>query len=85
MSNLFWWVLVGLVSGWLAGEIMRGRGFGCLGNIIIGLVGAVIGGYVFSALKIELAGGFINAVITALVGAVLLLAVGNILGPGKKR
>ena len=61
VDGLFSWIVVGLIAGWLAGQIMRGRGFGCIGNIVIGLIGGVIGGYVFSALKIELGStGLIN-------------------------
>jgi uncharacterized membrane protein YeaQ/YmgE (transglycosylase-associated protein family) len=49
---IVWWMIVGLLAGWLAGVVTRGRGFGCLADIVIGLVGAVIGGWVFSKLGI---------------------------------
>jgi len=83
--NLISWLIVGAIAGWLAGQVMRGRGFGCIGNVGIGLVGAVIGGYVFGALNIELAGGWINEVVTALVGAIILLGIANVLGGGSRR
>jgi uncharacterized membrane protein YeaQ/YmgE (transglycosylase-associated protein family) len=81
----FSWLIVGAIAGWLAGTIMRGRGFGCIGNVAIGLVGAFIGGYVFQALKIELGAGLFNEIITALTGAVILLAVANLLGGNQRR
>jgi uncharacterized membrane protein YeaQ/YmgE (transglycosylase-associated protein family) len=72
-----WWILIGLLAGWLAGVVTRGRGFGCLADIVIGLVGAVIGGWVFSRLGIS-AWGFIGSLAAATVGAVLLVAVARL-------
>jgi len=82
--NLIGWLVVGAISGWVAGTVMRGRGFGCIGNVVIGLVGAVIGGYVFEALKVRLASGFVNEIITSLAGAMILLAIANILSPSRR-
>lgn len=85
MPNIIGSIVVGLIAGWLAGRIMQGRSFGCLGNVLIGMIGAVIGNYVFDILNIELASGFINALLTALAGAVILLAVVNLLVPVRRR
>ncbi|MEA1891031.1 MAG: GlsB/YeaQ/YmgE family stress response membrane protein [Pseudomonadota bacterium] len=63
---------IGALAGFLAGQIMKGQGFGLLSNIIIGIIGAVIGGYVFGLLGIS-AGGMIGSLITAVAGAVILL------------
>ena len=63
---------IGALAGFLAGKIMKGKDLGLLNNIIIGIVGAVIGGYVFSLLGIT-AGGLIGSLITAVAGAVILL------------
>lgn len=63
---------IGALAGFLAGKIMKGKDLGLLNNIIIGIVGAVIGGYVFSFLGIS-AGGLIGSLITAIAGAVILL------------
>lgn len=82
--SLVSYLVVGAVAGWLAGQIMRGRGFGCIGNVIIGLVGAVIGGYVFSTLGWQFGTGLVNDIGTALVGAMILLGVANVLGGGRK-
>jgi uncharacterized membrane protein YeaQ/YmgE (transglycosylase-associated protein family) len=65
---------IGAVAGWLAGVIMKGGGFGLLGDIVIGIIGAFIGGFLFSFLGIT-AGGLIGQIITATVGAVVLIFV----------
>ncbi|WP_419787260.1 GlsB/YeaQ/YmgE family stress response membrane protein [Pseudodesulfovibrio sp.] len=73
MIGLFWFVLIGLVAGWLAGMLMKG-GFGLIGDIVVGVLGAVIGGYVFGLLGIN-SGGLIGAIVTATVGAVILIFI----------
>ncbi len=70
--NLLFFLLVGLVAGWLAGQIMKGRGFGLVGNLIVGVIGAFVGGFIFDALGIA-AYGLIGSLIAALVGALVLL------------
>ncbi len=72
VTSLIWFLLIGLIAGWLAGQVMRGGGFGLVGDMIVGVIGAFLGGWVFSLLGIS-AGGLIGALITAFVGAVLLL------------
>lgn len=67
-----WWIIIGAVAGWLAGKLMRGGGFGFIVNLLVGIAGAVIGGWVFGLLGIA-AGGIIGSLVTALVGALLLL------------
>ena len=80
--GIFWWIIIGLISGWLAGTIARGRGFGCITDVILGLVGAVIGGWIFTRLGI-LTFGFWGSLAAATVGAVLLLAVARIFAGGR--
>ena len=53
--NIILFLLIGLVAGWLAGKIMKGKGFGLVGNLIVGVVGAFIGGFIFNALNIAFA------------------------------
>ena len=65
---------IGAVAGWLAGVIMKGGGYGLLGDIVIGIIGAFIGGFLFSRLGIPI-GGLIGQIITATVGAVVLIFV----------
>jgi len=67
-----WWIIIGAIAGWLAGKLMRGGGFGFLINLLVGIAGALIGGWVFGMLGIT-TGGIIGSLVTALVGAILLL------------
>ncbi len=76
-------LLIGLIAGFLAGQIFKGSGFGILGNIIIGIIGAVLGAVLFNAMGIAPA-GLIGAIITATVGAVVLLFLLS-LATGKKK
>lgn len=78
MLELLGFLLIGLVAGWLAALLMRGRGFGCIGNILVGVIGALIGGLLFRLLDIEF-GGIIGALFTALIGAIILLFVVGLL------
>lgn len=72
LESLIGALLIGLIAGWLAGRIMRGGGFGVVGDIVVGVIGAVIGGWLFSLLGIT-AVGIIGELVTATVGAIVLL------------
>jgi uncharacterized membrane protein YeaQ/YmgE (transglycosylase-associated protein family) len=74
LSALIWFLLIGLIAGWLAGKVIRGGGYGVVGDMIVGVIGAFIGGWLFSLLGIS-AGGLIGAIITAFVGAVVLILI----------
>src|SRR5438128_10146941 len=74
LSALIWFLLIGLIAGWLAGKVMRGGGYGVVGDMIVGVIGAFIGGWLFSLIGIA-AGGLIGSIITAFVGAVVLLLI----------
>jgi uncharacterized membrane protein YeaQ/YmgE (transglycosylase-associated protein family) len=73
------WILVGLIAGWLAGQVMRGGGYGVLVDIILGLVGGVVGGWVFGLLGIWPGGGMIGSIVVAFVGAVILVGITRLL------
>ena len=73
-TGLVWFLLIGLVAGWLAGRAMRGGGYGVVGDLVVGVIGALLGGWLFGLLGIS-AGGLIGALITAFVGAVVLIAL----------
>ena len=75
------WLIIGLIAGWLAGKVSRGRGFGCIANILLGLVGAVLGGWIFSQLNI-LRNGFIYSLAAATLGAVILVAIARLFAGG---
>ena len=80
--GIFWWIIIGLIAGWLAGTIARGRGFGCITDVVLGLVGAVVGGWIFTRLGI-LTFGFWGSLAAATVGAVLLVAIARIFAGGR--
>jgi len=70
--SLLWFLIIGALAGWLAGKLTKGRGFGLLGNIVVGCVGAVLGGFLFNLLGLT-GFGIIGSLVTALVGALVLL------------
>jgi len=72
--NFVWFILLGAVAGWLAGQIMKGGGFGLLGNIVVGIVGAVIGGWLAHALGL-FSTSIIGELIIATGGAIVLLFI----------
>jgi len=72
--GLIWFLLVGLVAGWLAGKIMKGSGYGVIGDIVLGVIGAFVGGFLFRLVGLA-AYGTIGAVIVATIGAIVLVAV----------
>jgi uncharacterized membrane protein YeaQ/YmgE (transglycosylase-associated protein family) len=77
------WLLLGLIAGWLAGKLSRGRGFGCITDIILGLIGSVVGGWVFTKLGI-FGGGFLFSLAAATLGAVILVAIAHLFAGGSK-
>lgn len=72
MHGLLWFILVGLTAGWLAGVLVKGSGFGILGDIVVGILGAVIGGYLFNFIGLS-AGGFLGSILVATIGALVLI------------
>ena len=82
----FWgWIIIGLIAGWLAGQISRGRGFGCIADIVLGIIGSYIGGWIFMKVGI-FGGGFWYSLAAATVGAVVLVGIAHILfGGGERR
>jgi uncharacterized membrane protein YeaQ/YmgE (transglycosylase-associated protein family) len=74
-ASMLYAIIVGLIAGWLAGQVMKGGGYGILVDIILGLVGGVIGGWLFGALGVYPGGGVVGSIIVSFVGAVLLVAL----------
>jgi uncharacterized membrane protein YeaQ/YmgE (transglycosylase-associated protein family) len=72
------WIISGIVAGWLTGLVMKGRGYGLLGNLVIGLLGGVIGGWLFSLFGLT-ATGWVGEIAVALVGGVVLVAIARFL------
>ena len=79
----FAWLVVGLLAGAIAGTLVRGRGYGCLVDIVVGIIGAFIGGIVVGLFLPGTAVGFFGTLIVAVLGAVLLLAVLRLVTPGR--
>jgi uncharacterized membrane protein YeaQ/YmgE (transglycosylase-associated protein family) len=82
--GLLWWIIVGLLAGWLAGKLARGRGFGCIGDVVLGLIGSVLGGWVFEHLGIVHANTFLYSLAAATVGAVILVSIAHLFFGGKR-
>jgi uncharacterized membrane protein YeaQ/YmgE (transglycosylase-associated protein family) len=72
--NLIWQILIGILAGWLAGKIMRGRGYGVLIDLFLGILGSVLGGFIFGLLGLY-AGGLIGRLVVATGGAVFLIYI----------
>ena len=75
IESLLVFLIVGAIAGWLAGLIVKGFGFGLLGNIVVGIVGAFIAGWLFPAIGVSLGTGIVAAIIHAVIGAVILLLI----------
>ena len=72
-NGLIWFLVIGLVAGWLAGTLMKGGGFGVIGDIVVGILGALLGGWLFGMLGVGVGGGLLGAIVTATIGACLLI------------
>jgi uncharacterized membrane protein YeaQ/YmgE (transglycosylase-associated protein family) len=73
MGGLLWWIIVGLIAGFLAGKVMKGGGYGIVVDIILGLLGSILGGWLFGMFGVGIGGGLIGSIFVAFVGAVLLV------------
>ncbi len=76
---MIYWLLVGLIAGWLAGLVMKGGGYGIIVDLLLGIVGGWLGGWLFGRLGIWPAGGMIGSIIVAFVGAVILVGITRLL------
>ena len=72
MVALLWWVIVGFIAGWVTGKIMRGPGHGFLMDVVIGIAGAIAGGWIMRAIGFSGRGGMIYTILVAIVGSVIL-------------
>jgi uncharacterized membrane protein YeaQ/YmgE (transglycosylase-associated protein family) len=73
--EFLWYILVGLIAGWLAGVLVRGGGFGVIGDIVVGILGALLGGSLFRLLGFYSSGGLIGSIIVATIGAIVLIYI----------
>jgi uncharacterized membrane protein YeaQ/YmgE (transglycosylase-associated protein family) len=81
-ESLFVILVVGIVSGWLAGQVVRGGGFGLIGDLIIGVIGAFIGDWLLPRLNIHLGTGTVALIINATIGAIVLLLIVRLVAGG---
>ena len=80
--HLLWWIVVGLIAGWATGKIMRGSGYGPFVDIVIGILGAIVGGWIMRAVGFRGQGGMLYTVLVAIGGAILLTWLSRfIIGP----
>ena len=75
LEALIIFLIIGAIAGWLAGQIMAGGGFGLIGNIVLGIVGAFVAGWLLPRLGIYIGGGYIGNIINAAIGAIIVLFV----------
>jgi uncharacterized membrane protein YeaQ/YmgE (transglycosylase-associated protein family) len=73
------WLVIGAIAGWLAGQVMSGGGFGLVGDVIVGIIGAVVAGLLLPRLGIYIGGGLIGAIINAFIGACVVLFVARLI------
>jgi len=73
------WILTGLIAGWLAGQVMKGGGYGTVADIVLGLLGGVVGGWIFGLLGVGPSNSMIGSIVVALIGAVILVAITRML------
>ena len=73
--SVLWFLVVGLVAGWLAGVLVKGGGFGVIGDLVVGVIGAFLGGWLCSTLGASAGGGLLGSIIVATIGAVVLLFI----------
>ena len=73
--EFLWFLLIGLIAGWLAGMLVKGGGFGVVGDMIVGVLGAFIGGFLFTTLGVSSGGGMIGSIIVATIGAIILIVI----------
>ncbi|HXZ96721.1 MAG TPA: GlsB/YeaQ/YmgE family stress response membrane protein [Burkholderiales bacterium] len=73
--EFIWFILIGLVAGWLAGQLVKGGGFGVVGDIVVGVIGALLGGFLFSTMGVSAGGSLLGSIIVATIGAVILIFI----------
>ena len=78
MEGILISIILGAIAGWLGGQLFKGSGLGLIGNIVVGIIGGWLGYWLFGKLGISLGSGWIGYIITAAIGAVILLAILNL-------
>ena len=85
-KSTLYMIVIGALAGYVAGNLFKGENYGLLGNIVIGVIGSVLGGFIFSFFNVKLQAGFIGSLVTATVGAIVALwLIQKISGSGRSR
>jgi uncharacterized membrane protein YeaQ/YmgE (transglycosylase-associated protein family) len=80
--SIIGWIILGLIAGWLAGLIMRGGGYGIIGDIILGIIGALVGGFLSSVLLgVDVTGFDLTSLVIATLGAIIVIAIARAVSP----
>ena len=82
---IIWWIIVGIIAGWITGKIMSGGGYGVFMDMVIGLIGAIIGGFIMRFFGFAGSGGIIYTILVAVLGAVILTMLIRLLTKGRVR
>lgn len=82
---ILWWIIVGIIAGWITGKIMSGGGYGALMDMVIGIIGAIIGGFIMRTIGFAGSGGMLYTILVAVVGAVILTLLLRLVTKGRVR
>jgi uncharacterized membrane protein YeaQ/YmgE (transglycosylase-associated protein family) len=82
---ILWWIIVGLIAGWITGKLMSGGGYGPIMDIVIGIIGAILGGFIMRSLGFAGQGGLLYTILVAVIGAVLLTLLLRLITRGRVR
>ena len=78
--SILGWIILGLIAGWLAGVLVKGSGYGVVGDIVLGILGALVGGWITSQLMgIDVSGFNLESLLIAVFGAIVVIAIGRLL------
>jgi uncharacterized membrane protein YeaQ/YmgE (transglycosylase-associated protein family) len=82
---IIWWIIVGLIAGFVTGKLMKGSGFGPAMDIVVGIIGAIVGGFVMRALGFAGQGGMVYTIVVAIIGAIILTLIVRFASRGRVR
>jgi uncharacterized membrane protein YeaQ/YmgE (transglycosylase-associated protein family) len=77
--GLIIWLVIGGIAGWIAGNLVRGGGFGILGNVLLGIVGSIVAGVLLPRLGVVIGGGYVAEIVDAAIGAIIVLLIASLI------
>lgn len=83
--DILYWIVVGLIAGWLAGMVMKGSGYGIVADIVLGIVGGIVGGWLFGSIAGREPTGLIGSIVVAAIGAIILVFISRLFTRGTAR